>query len=96
MMRSIGYTYISEIKKRKKKEKKKRYLNKTQITLLLFSTRQSRPKKTREDYYNGLLFSTGQSPLKKTREDYSGLLFSTAVRFVWRIAPKHLMTMTQV
>ena len=32
--------------------------------------------------------------LKKTREDYSGLLFSTAVRFVWCIAPKHLMTMT--
>ena len=40
------------------------------------------------------VYRTGQSPLKKTSEDYSGLLFSTAVRFVWRIAPKHHMTMT--
>ena len=45
--------------------------------------------------YSGLLSSTGQSRPKKTREDYySGLLFSAAVRLVWRIAQKHLMTMT--
>ena len=33
---------------------------------------------------------------KVTRDDYyySGLIFSTAVRLVWRIAPKHLTTMT--
>ena len=52
---------------------------------LLFSTGQ-----TREDYYSGLLFSSEQSPLKKkhVKTTYSGLLSSTAVRFVWRIAPK--------
>ena len=39
-------------------------------------------------------FSVQNKVYLKNREDYSGLLFRTAVRFVWRIAPKHLMTMT--
>ena len=29
---------------------------------------------------------------KHVKTTYSGFLFSTAVRFVWRIAPKHFIT----
>ena len=41
-----------------------------------------------------IYFSVQDKVHLKKREDYSGLLFSTAVRLVWRIVPKHLMTMT--
>ena len=64
-------------------------------TAVYFSVQDKVDLKKREDYYSGLLFSTGQVHLKKKHEDYSGLLFRTAVRFVWRIAPKYLMTMTE-
>ena len=63
-------------------------------TAVYFSVQDKVDLKKHVKATTAVYFSVQNKVYLKNREDYSGLLFRTAVRFVWRIAPKHLMTMT--